>query len=173
MMCPLVMTVLGPDRPGIVESLAGLVRKAGGNWQTSRLAHLQNQFAGIVELSIPRNEIERFRSALDELEQSSGLRCLISESDPASDNGGAVTLECVGQDRPGIVYAVSDVLHRFGANVESMDSRCEHAPMAGGQLFSAVFKVRLPPEADLNAIEEALAPLGQELMLDVHLDPKA
>ncbi|MFL9709016.1 ACT domain-containing protein, partial [Aeromonas veronii] len=31
----LVITVIGPDRPGIVESLAKAVKQAGGSWQAS------------------------------------------------------------------------------------------------------------------------------------------
>ncbi|HLP77739.1 MAG TPA: ACT domain-containing protein, partial [Candidatus Paceibacterota bacterium] len=34
----LVMTVIGQDRPGLVESIASLVTEHGGNWLESRMA---------------------------------------------------------------------------------------------------------------------------------------
>ena len=36
----LVMTVMGEDRPGLVEALARTVSERGGNWLESRMSHL-------------------------------------------------------------------------------------------------------------------------------------
>ena len=36
----LVMTVIGQDRPGLVDSVAGLVAEHGGNWLESRMSRL-------------------------------------------------------------------------------------------------------------------------------------
>lgn len=166
----LVMTVLGPDRPGIVERVADLIREYGGSWRESRLAHLQDRFAGIVQLSLPEENRAEFSAAVEALAETDRLRCQISESEGAADVGELATLECVGQDRPGIVYALSDALHDFQANVESMDSRVESAPMSGESLFRATFKVRLPEDADLEALENRLSGIGGELMLDVEFD---
>src|SRR4051812_3506563 len=44
MQIPLVMTIIGPDRPGLVELLASLVAEHGGNWLESRMSHLAGQF---------------------------------------------------------------------------------------------------------------------------------
>ncbi len=50
---PLVMTIIGPDRTGLVESLAGCVAENGGNWLESRLCRLGGEFAGILRIEIP------------------------------------------------------------------------------------------------------------------------
>ena len=42
----MVMTLIGKDRPGLVESLSRTVEEHGGNWEESRMAHLAGQFAG-------------------------------------------------------------------------------------------------------------------------------
>ncbi|HEY0985395.1 MAG TPA: ACT domain-containing protein, partial [Kofleriaceae bacterium] len=44
----LVLTVLAPDRTGLVELLAQRIAAAGGNWEESRMARLAGQFAGIL-----------------------------------------------------------------------------------------------------------------------------
>ena len=36
----LVMTVIGNDRPGLVESVASIVAEHGGNWLESRMSRL-------------------------------------------------------------------------------------------------------------------------------------
>src|SRR6266498_4366947 len=53
MQITLVMTVIGRDRPGLVDSLAGLVAQHGGNWLDSRMSRLGGQFAGILRVQIP------------------------------------------------------------------------------------------------------------------------
>ena len=45
-MTDLVLTLIGPDRPGLVEAVAEVVARHGGNWLESRMAHLAGKFAG-------------------------------------------------------------------------------------------------------------------------------
>ena len=48
----LVVTVIGNDRPGIVERLSEVVLTAGANWEESRMARLAGKFAGILRISV-------------------------------------------------------------------------------------------------------------------------
>ena len=41
-----VLTVLGDDRPGLVDSLSGVVAAHHGNWERSQMARLGGKFAG-------------------------------------------------------------------------------------------------------------------------------
>jgi glycine cleavage system regulatory protein len=163
----IVMTVLGPDRPGIVEILAEVVRKHQGSWQESRLSHLQDQFAGIIELRLPTDQLSDFQGAVDELKSSWDLQCQFSIVEATKQEGALVCLECIGQDRPGIVFAISDVFHDLHINVESMDSSLQSAPMSGEMLFCSSFAVRLPENIDLDLLDDRLAAISEELMLDV------
>src|SRR5690606_8461235 len=43
----LLLTAVGPDRTGLVESLAQRIAAAGGNWEESRMGRLAGSFAGI------------------------------------------------------------------------------------------------------------------------------
>jgi len=163
----LVFTVLGPDRPGLVERVAEQVKAFDGNWQESRLAHIGDQFAGIIQVDVPAEREEAFVEALSGLEATDGLRCQASETASETGEGSVTTLQCVGQDRPGIVFALGDALHDFGVNVEAMDTRFESAPMSGETLFHARFQVRIEPGTDLERLENRLSEIGEELMLDV------
>ena len=42
------MTVIGPDRTGLVETIAGLVTEHGGNWLESRMCRLGGEFQLIL-----------------------------------------------------------------------------------------------------------------------------
>ena len=60
----LVMTVIGQDRPGLVESVAALVAENGGNWLESRMSRLGGHFAGILRVEVPgENEAPRWNRA--------------------------------------------------------------------------------------------------------------
>ena len=48
-MTDLVLTLLGSDRPGLVELVAGVIAAHGGNWLESRMSHLCGKFAGRSE----------------------------------------------------------------------------------------------------------------------------
>ncbi len=168
---PLLLSILGPDRPGIVEDVASLIRELDGNWLESRLTRLAGQFAGIVQFSIPSEREVAFRERLPDFESEAGLQCLLGRGEMGDEPAGrCFTLECVGQDRPGIVHAITDVLAGFGVNVESFGSECSSAPMSGETLFHATLKVRVPERLDLAGLEQRLGEIGDELMLDVSFE---
>ncbi|MGI9430405.1 MAG: glycine cleavage system protein R, partial [Bythopirellula sp.] len=54
----LVLTVLGQDRPGLVDAIAQAVADHGGNWVESRMAHLAGHFAGILRVEVDADQAE-------------------------------------------------------------------------------------------------------------------
>ena len=76
----LVLTVIGSDRPGIVNLLSDVAQRFGANWVGSRMASLAGQFAGIVHFEVPDQNVETISSALREL-ISSGLHVVIAMGD--------------------------------------------------------------------------------------------
>ena len=55
----LVLTVIGTDRPGIVEQLSDRVLAAGANWEESRMARLAGKFAGVLRVSVDAGRADR------------------------------------------------------------------------------------------------------------------
>ena len=51
-MATLVLTAIGDDHAGLVRALSGVIESHGGNWETSRMAHLAGKFAGIVMVTV-------------------------------------------------------------------------------------------------------------------------
>ena len=161
----LVLTVLGPDRTGLVEALADRIAAAGGNWEASHMARLAGQFAGIVVVTAERDHADRVRSALRGLE---GLEVSLRVSmAPPPEPGERVRLELTGADRPGIVRDVARVLAERGANVEELESSVTSAAMSGEPLFTARAVLRLPPQLTLADVRSGLESLSSELMVDL------
>ena len=63
----IVLTIVGSDRPGLVEAVAEAVARAGGNWLESRMAHLAGKFAGILRVQAAGDAIPRLVAAIEHL----------------------------------------------------------------------------------------------------------
>src|SRR5678816_4612379 len=73
----LVMTIVGPDRPGLVDSVAALVAEHKGNWLESRMSRLGGQFAGILRVEVPPGLEAELVAALKRLD-SRGLAVVVT-----------------------------------------------------------------------------------------------
>jgi glycine cleavage system regulatory protein len=166
------MTVIGADRPGLVQLVASRVADHGGNWLESRMCHLGGQFAGILRVEVAAERVDELVGALHRLDES-GLRVIVhAEGGAAAKAAGSVaTLELVGQDRPGILRSVSGVLAAHGVNVEELSSERVSAPMGGGILFQAHATVLVPAQANLAAVRADLEKIAADLMVDLKLQP--
>lgn len=166
-----VLTVVCDDRPGIVEKLSRLVEEHDGSWTESSMLSLAGKFAGIVLARLPDEQVDGFLDALDGLE-SEGMQIVAQRTGEA----GAVaearefSLELVGQDRPGIVHDITEILSRHGVNVQELETGCESASMSAELLFQAQAKMRVPAGTSIDALREELEDLANELMVDITLE---
>src|SRR5207247_11113963 len=115
MQLSLVMTVIGRDKPGLVDSLAGIVADHGGNWLESRMSRLGGQFAGILRVQVSAEKEAALVGALKKLEPE-GLTVVVhsDRQDPAQSERALASLELVGQDRPAIAHHISHALSASG-----------------------------------------------------------
>lgn len=166
MQIPLVMTLVGPDRTGLVESVARAVASHDGNWLESRMCRLGGEFAGILRIEIPA---EKKSSLLAALQKIPGLNVVVQpNSKPAlATTGRQSKLEIVGSDRPGIVREITSALARAGVNVEEFSSEVVSAPMSGETLFKAEARLQLPECCDLAALKKDLEKIAADLLVDV------
>ena len=165
----LILTVLGQDRPGLVEAISRVVADHGANWVESRMAHLAGQFAGILRVEIDGARADGLAAALRSLSES-GLELVIHPDATAvaeSTDRRLVNLEVIGQDRPGIVREISRVLARLGVNVEELSTECVAAAETGHPVFRAEADLRLPPGVTEASLREALEAVAADLMVDI------
>lgn len=168
----LVMTVIGRDRPGLVESVAQVVAAHGGNWLESRMSRLGGHFAGILRVSVPAANQPALEAALQAL-RSVGLVVTMHRDDVPAETQvahGAV-LEIVGQDRPGIIREISHALAESGVNVEELESECSSAAMSGEAIFKARFHVSIPASCPLDVLRSRIERIAADLIMDATFNP--
>lgn len=168
----LVLTVIGEDRPGLVEALSALIAEYEGSWDESRMARLAGHFAGVVQIHLPESRAQGLIDALPGL-AARGLQASVVDSDwslASVDHRRSFRLELVGQDRPGIVRDISSALSSIGVSVQDLRTTVESAPMSGESLFRATAELAPPADVDLETVRGALERLADELMVDMTLE---
>ena len=168
----LVLTVVGKDRPGLVEVLADLITQYEGSWDESRMACLSGHFAGVVQVHLPESRADSLICALPAL-LDSGLSVSVVSSDSALadvDCRKSWWLDLVSQDRPGIVRDISSRLASLGVSVQDLRTIIEDAPMSGERLFRAEAELVPPAGADFEQIRAALEQLADDMMIDLKLN---
>lgn len=172
-MTPLVLTLIGDDKPGLVAAVSEAVAAHGGTWLESRLARLSGKFAGIVLIGAPEAGVEATISALRALD-SAGLKVSVERGDGSTAPAPMAArekldLEIVGNDRPGIVRDLTQTLKSMGANIEEFSSGLESAPFTGQDMFRAKASVTLPEGLAPAEVRRMLERLAGEIMVDLTL----
>lgn len=170
MLTSLVLTIVGPDRPGLVNLISERATAHGANWLESRMANLAGQFAGIVLLQVPTEKIDALVQSIEAC-ATQGLR--VTALRGAAGNPGGMRrlhLELVGQDRPGIVRDISGVLARHGVSIDELVTDRVSGSMSGENLFRAQARLQVPAHVETRVLRGVIEDLANDLMVDVTLD---
>ncbi|MBK4739124.1 formyltransferase family protein [Noviherbaspirillum pedocola] len=169
----LVVSIIGPDRPGIVSLVAERAQRYGANWAASRMTRMAGDFAGMVHLEVPRQQADALESTLRALE-ANGLRVTVARSDAATVPASlrSVELELVGEDRIGIVSSVTRILAERGVSIENIHTETVRSGISGKQTFKIGAHLLAPATVDINALRLELGALASEMMVDIALDER-
>jgi glycine cleavage system regulatory protein len=172
-MATLVLTVIGDDRNGLVNAVAEVVARHGGNWEQSQMAELAGKFAGIVLVTVADDGVDALVGALEPLQGMLDITAQRGSVPVTVPEAQRFVLDLVGSDRPGIVREITEVLAAHGVNIESLRTEASDAPMSGGRLFEAHAVLEVDASTDLGALRVALERLADELMVDIDLEQRA
>ncbi len=177
MMTSLVITIIGPDRPGLVSAVSDKAAEFGANWADSLMANLAGQFAGIVHLQVPAKNADPLMAALRDLE-SPGMRIAVAKGTDAPSTAGTTTarrlkLDLVGQDRPGIIRSISNQLAQRGISIEKLKTEIASGAMSGEQMFHMNAVLVAPASLNDDDLRGGLEGLANELMVDISLADSA
>ena len=164
----IVLTIMADDHPGIIQTVSKTLHKHGGSWSQSSMSTLAGQFAGILLASVPTENSVACQQELLGLE-SEGLHVIAHISEPAKPKAASreYVLNLVGNDRQGIVHDITTVLARHNVNVCDLETLVESASMGGGEIFRATAELMIPESTDIDALENELEDLANDLMVNI------
>jgi glycine cleavage system transcriptional repressor len=159
----LAVTVIGPDRPGIIADVTGALAGVGVNLEDSTMTLLRGHFAMMLVCTGPADGVQE---ALEPL--SSELVITVRDVGPEQAHapvGAPYILSVHGADRPGIVSAITRIVAAVGGTVTDLSTRLS------GALYVLTAEVELPPSANLEMLQTALEVTADELGVGVTLRP--
>jgi len=171
MKTPIVLTVISDDHPGIIKIVSEALQEHGGNWSQSSMSSLAGQFAGILLASVPEENAAACLATLAGLEsQGIQITARVCGDESAVESTSEYTLELVGHDHPGIVHDITTVLASHQISIHDLETNVEGASMGGGELFKANALLQVPAGADVEALENELHDMANDLMVDIRFE---
>lgn len=171
----LIVTVVCPDRPGIVDRLTGIIYRFGGNWEESRMARLGGDFAGIVKVSVAEANADALAHALiDETrdEMSVSIKSTAAAKDEPPSEASTCAVRVSGADHEGIVHTITHYLASAGVNVLSMETGVTPAPITGSPLFHMNATLAFPAGVASDDIKRNLDRICREQGVEVEMRPR-
>lgn len=168
----LVVTAVGPDRPGLASEFSGHIQSAGANLADSRMVNLRGQFAVLALVEGPSEVLEALKVRLRGAAPAMGLAVDFAAAPKSNPRQGVpFRLKTYSMDQPGIVHRITSYLREQAINVEELVTRLESAPFMGTPVFTMEILMLVPPATSVKALRRALEDLGDTLNCDVDLDP--
>lgn len=170
-MVSLVVTLIGPDRPGIVDDVSRVVADHGGNWLESRMAHLAGKFAGVLCVEVAADRAAELEAALGRL-ATGGLHLVVERSvagATTADGRRTMEIDLDGLDRPGLVHEISALLAAHRINVEELSTDRAAAANSGDAVFHARIRVLIPDGVETRTVREGLERLAGDLLVEIRL----
>ncbi|OGF57435.1 MAG: hypothetical protein A2452_12765 [Candidatus Firestonebacteria bacterium RIFOXYC2_FULL_39_67] len=170
-----VLLAIGPDKPGIVNTVSAFLTERGCNLEDSKMSVLGEDFALVMLFSGALNSIEKVKADIKSLESSVGLTTLLKDTKAPTVHRKEASipykLEAFGMDHPGIVNEITGVLHKNRINVESMETGVGNAPVSGTPVFHMYIKMTVPASLPISKLKDELSKVEGKQNLNITLSP--
>ncbi len=173
----LVITAVGPDRPGLVHELSGFLHAAGANLADSRMVNLRGQFAVILLAEVDDARAAAVEKDTPPFGESIGLNVTVWPDEDESDDartGQSYRLKTSAMDQPGIVHRITNLLHKRNVNIEELQTRLEPGTYSGSPRFAMEMTISAPGapgDPTTDALRGELAELCDSFNCNLELDP--
>lgn len=170
------VSAVGPDRPGLIAGLAGVLGELGCNCEDSCMRVLNNHAAMMIVVDAPTNLSERrFADVLAERASEWGLRTAVWPLTVLVDDGELVHNEAWaviirGADRLGIMDEVAQLVADHSLSISDLTTR-RALSREGEVVFEMALEVLLPEGADPSLLANGLDQICSTLSLRCQLLP--
>ena len=168
----IVVTVIGPDRAGLVRDLSKIVTDAAGNILESRMIALGSEFAVLMLISGNWHAMAKIREKLDALQKHGEMTITIRDSGPRADVTAApYVIDVVSLDHEGIVLGMSNFFAGRNLEIAELNSRRYNAPHTGAPMFSVQMTVNIPADIQVSTLRDEFLEFCDRENLDAIMEP--
>ena len=166
----LVITIVGPDKRGLVADITERVADYHGGIEESRMSRLGGEFAIIMLVSLDESQKDACLTALEKFREQ-GMEIFSRETtfERTQKFAGFVPYEISvwGADHEGIIHSVTEYLADEYVQLEDIETEVTKAPITGTPLFSMVAEVQAQPTLTIHQLRDKMDDLSDELGVDI------
>lgn len=168
-----VISILGPDRPGIIAAVTRVLFEKDCNIENVSQTIVQSEFSGIFIAAIPDAvTIERLHQNLGEELSPLNLHVYVKKLDPA---GSTYTfsgceqfiITTRGPDAKGLVAGITEIMARYGVNVTNLQAIFKGGNDPDSNIM--IYEVDIPCDIDQQALYKDLRDKAEELALEINI----
>ena len=165
----LVLTVTGPDLPGMEEALTQAVSRHKAHWLSSRMAHMAGRFASILFISVAPDQLDGLTEDLSAL-KGDGIQVQfesVNHVNAIPHPESHLLMNLIADDAPELIMDVSRLLVEQHIRISELHTDTLPAPYTGEHLQTIQAHLRAPAGTDVEQVRERIEALSPELMLDL------
>lgn len=169
----LVISALGQDRPGIVDEFSRVIYELGCNIADSRMTKLGDEFAILLMVEGPWNQLAKLEAQVSDLEKRLDMTIISRQTETHIEDKDILpySVEVVALDHPGIVHKLASFFAKRNINIENLSTSSYAAPHTGTRMFSVEINVGIPAHIQIADLREEFMDFCDTLNLDAVLEP--
>jgi len=168
-----VISVLGPDRPGIIAAVSKMLVEKDGNIENVSQTILQSEFSGIFIVALPPQiSIDELANYLKEGLAPLNHHVFVKPLEPGRvfftmEKSEAFVITTRGPDRKGLVAAITEIIARYGVNVTNLQAVFKGGDDPNNNIM--IYEVDVPAEIDQQGFYSDLRRKAEELSLQISI----
>ena len=169
----LVISALGIDRPGIVNQLSKAIYDLQCNISDSRMTVLGGEFAILLMVEGPWNQLAKLEDQVPELQAKLDLTITTKRTEERAPNAKLLPygVDVVSLDHPGIVYSLASFFSDKDINIEDMTTSSYAAAHTGTPMFSVRMNIGIPADIQIAVLRDEFMDFCDSMNIDAVLEP--
>lgn len=156
-MKPLVFSIMGDDKPGLIESVADVLVSHDASWLESHISRMAGTCVGILHVSAPDEQAEPMTEAMLALSNAAlSIKVGGSVTEAPTGTRRKVVMDIWGTDQPGIVRELARVLAREDVNIDELHTEFVTPTRGAARWLRAYAMVDFPAEVETDEIKRIL-----------------
>jgi len=169
-----VISSMGPDRPGLARDISEFFTARGINIERSRGCVLGNEFGMIILTSGKTEDIERLITDLDSLREKTNLDIHVRKTKAPGHRDILPSIPyrllATSLDHPGIIHQICKSLQQRGVNIDDISTNVDNNPITGANMFQMVCYFSIPPTVKIIDLKNDFKRISEEYNIDIRFD---
>lgn len=169
----MVISAVGPDRPGVVHDLSRIVLDCGGNIVESRMTALGSEFAMLLLVSGNWHTLAKLEGELERAGRKDNLAIHVRPTEKRQSGEPLLpyAVDVVCMDQSGIVFNLARFFSSRNIEIAELNTRSYAAAHTGAPMFSVQLVANIPGKTSISALREEFMDFCDQLNLDAILEP--